>query len=81
MSDTSLQTRNVAIDAVKTIAIFGTILIHVTANGGFSHTIGSLPFAGAVFQKPLPQHIYFFKTPFLDLKTSRFSKINVRPDH
>ena len=49
MSDTSLQTRNVAIDAVKTIAIFGTILIHVTANGGFSHTIGSLPFAGAVF--------------------------------
>lgn len=37
--------------------------------------------AGVVFQKPLPQHIYFFKTPFLDLKTSRFSKINVRPDH
>ena len=49
MTAENKASRNVAIDAIKTIAIFGTILIHVTANGGFSHAIGSVPWAGSLF--------------------------------
>ena len=49
MSGTNLQTRNTSIDLIKTVAIFGTILIHVTANGGFSGEIGSLYWTSSLF--------------------------------
>lgn len=37
--------RSAAVDAAKTFAIFGTILIHASANGGFSWPVGSARWA------------------------------------
>lgn len=45
--------RSTAIDAVKTVAIFGTLLIHATAAGGFAGAIGSLPWTANLFWSSL----------------------------
>ena len=42
-------TRSVAVDAAKTAAIFGTILIHASAMGGFAWETGSANWVWALF--------------------------------
>ncbi len=49
MSISDTRARNTSIDLIKSIAIFGTILIHVTANGGFSGAIGSASWVSSLF--------------------------------
>ena len=39
---TLTQRRSVPVDAAKTVAIFGTLLIHASAAGGFAGAPGSL---------------------------------------
>ncbi len=41
--------RNVPVDLAKTLAIFGTLLIHATADGGFSWPAGSLSWTANLF--------------------------------
>ena len=45
--------RNVPVDAAKTVAIFGTLLIHASAAGGFSGPVGSFGWTGALFWNSL----------------------------
>ncbi len=49
-AETSVGTgRNTAIDAAKTAAIFGTLMIHASANGGFAWPVGSARWIAALF--------------------------------
>ncbi len=41
MTPKTTQKRNIPVDAAKTAAIFGTLLIHASAMGGFAWEIGS----------------------------------------
>ena len=45
----SAQVRNVPVDAAKTVAIFGTLLIHASAAGGFAGAVGSFGWTSALF--------------------------------
>ena len=45
--------RNVPVDAAKTVAIFGTLLIHASAAGGFSGPVGSFGWTSALFWNSL----------------------------
>lgn len=45
----SASSRNVALDGIKTIAIFGTLMIHASAAGGFEGTPGSFPWTANLF--------------------------------
>jgi len=45
--------RNVPVDAAKTAAIFGTLLIHASAAGGFSGPVGSFGWVSALFWNSL----------------------------
>ncbi len=47
----SLRTRrrSGAVDAAKTVAIFGTLLIHASANGGFGGEVGSFGWTASLF--------------------------------
>ena len=49
MSAVSNVRRNIPVDAGKTIAIFGTLLIHASAAGGFSGTVGGFDWTSALF--------------------------------
>ena len=53
MSATSVVRRNVPVDVAKTIAIFGTLLIHASAAGGFSGPVGSFGWTSALFWNTL----------------------------
>lgn len=48
MSEAPGVRRNVSVDAAKTIAIFGTLLIHASAAGGFSGSVGSFDWTSAL---------------------------------
>lgn len=50
---TSLHQRSVPVDAAKTAAIFGTLLIHASAAGGFSGAAGSPEWTAALFWNAL----------------------------
>lgn len=41
--------RNLPVDAAKTVAIFGTLMIHASAAGGFSGPVGSFDWTCALF--------------------------------
>lgn len=45
--------RNVSVDAAKTVAIVGTLLIHASAAGGFSGEVGSFHWTAALFWNSL----------------------------
>lgn len=49
----SVSRRNVPVDAAKTAAIFGTLLIHASAAGGFSGGVGSFDWVCALFWNTL----------------------------
>lgn len=49
MSAASAVRRNIPVDVAKTIAIFGTLLIHASAAGGFSGPVGSFDWTSALF--------------------------------
>ena len=46
---TLTQRRSVPVDAAKTAAIFGTLLIHASAAGGFAGAPGSFGWTSALF--------------------------------
>ena len=46
---TMTRRRNVPVDAAKTAAIFGTLLIHASAAGGFAGAPGSFGWTSALF--------------------------------
>lgn len=46
---TLTQRRSVPVDAAKTAAIFGTLLIHASAAGGFAGALGSFGWTSALF--------------------------------
>jgi len=52
-TSTELRRRSVAVDAAKTAAIFGTLLIHASAIGGFSGAVGSFNWTAALFWNTL----------------------------
>ncbi len=43
------QPRNIPVDAAKTVAIFGTLMIHASAAGGFAGSVGSFGWTSALF--------------------------------
>lgn len=45
--------RNIPVDAAKTAAIFGTLLIHASAAGGFAGTVGGFHWVSALFWNSL----------------------------
>ncbi len=45
----TLTQRRVPVDAAKTAAIFGTLLIHASATGGFAGAPGSFGWTSALF--------------------------------
>lgn len=49
MAPKATQKRNIPVDAVKTVAIFGTLLIHASAAGGFAGEVGSFGWMSALF--------------------------------
>lgn len=49
MSAPHVRQRSGAVDAAKTAAIFGTILIHASANGGFGEAVGSFGWTASLF--------------------------------
>ena len=46
------QARQLDLDLVRTVAIFGTVLIHATAVGGFNWAFGSAAWAALARFKP-----------------------------
>ena len=48
MNEKTNSSRNSAVDGAKTVAIFGTLLIHASAAGGFSGTVGSFDWVSAL---------------------------------
>ena len=50
---TMTRRRNVPVDAAKTAAIFGTLLIHASAAGGFAGAPGSFGWTSALFWNSL----------------------------
>lgn len=47
------RTRSVGLDIVKSVAIFGTVIIHATAVGGFNWPLGSLEWTSNLFWSSL----------------------------
>lgn len=47
------QNRSVPVDAAKTFAIFGTLMIHASAAGGFSGAVGGFDWTSALFWNSL----------------------------
>ena len=45
--------RNIPVDAAKTVAIFGTLLIHTSASGGFAGEVGGFGWTSALFWNSL----------------------------
>ena len=50
---TSAAKRNIPVDAAKTVAIFGTLMIHASAAGGFAGEVGSFGWTSALFWNSL----------------------------
>lgn len=48
MNEKKSSSRNSAVDGAKTVAIFGTLLIHASAAGGFSGAVGSFDWVSAL---------------------------------
>ncbi|MBR2928854.1 MAG: acyltransferase family protein [Oscillospiraceae bacterium] len=48
MDEKKSISRNAAVDGAKTVAIFGTLLIHASAAGGFAGTVGSFDWVSAL---------------------------------
>ena len=54
ISDTAgAARRNIPIDAAKSVAIFGTLLIHASAAGGFAGEVGAFGWTSALFWNSL----------------------------
>ena len=54
ISDTAgTARRNIPIDAAKSVAIFGTLLIHTSASGGFAGEVGGFGWTSALFWNSL----------------------------
>ena len=54
ISDTAgTARRNIPIDAAKSVAIFGTLLIHASAAGGFAGEVGAFGWTSTLFWNSL----------------------------